>query len=401
MVTVLEEPHLADAETGVRAMTTVAPRQFELLPVEPASSPDGACHVTAVGLRRDGRMRYWCLAHKADATGKYGRKLAVCRGAGTRPISEEETLTLNLDQFAGGVALWGAVPAVYDTTRLPLDQGIHVHAREVPGGDKVHDRTFRAVKLTGGKLPEGGIAFSELDAVYYMVSSVFCFSVRYIECSLCGYPHLDKDWFSIHPHRRHLCAGCGRHFRDTAIGIGNPIAQLQTATGLAPRKPIPAARPLHIRQQDYPGGIQIWGSNPAIIWSAAKSEDEGIHVHAFKGQDGRADPDGTFSTVTIDGVTLDPVMVRTLMAQNALPHIAGRVFSMKCVDCNRPAFDADEAAFTPEVGRRCSKCSGSLSGSGRLRKAIANPLVEVLERLSFKAPRSPQRRSLGLLPETL
>jgi hypothetical protein len=75
-------------------MNTATPRQFELLPVAPPA--DGACHVTAVGRRRDGRTRYWCLAHKADATGKYGRKLSVCRGAGIEPISKEETLALNL-----------------------------------------------------------------------------------------------------------------------------------------------------------------------------------------------------------------------------------------------------------------------------------------------------------------
>lgn len=382
-------------------MITASPRQLELLPVEARPSSEDACHIAAVGLRRDGRMRYWCLAHKADATGKYGRKLAVCRGAGIKQITEAETLTLDLDEFNGGVALWGAVPPVYDTTRLPLDRGIHVHAREIPEGRKIRDTTFRAVKVTGGKIPEGSITISELDAVYYMVSSVFGFGVRYIRCSLCGYPHLDKDWFSVHPHRRHLCAGCGRHFHDTAVAIGNPIAQLQATTGLASRKLMMAAQSLRIRQKEYPGGIQIWGSNPAIIWSADKAEEEGIHVHGFKGEDSEPDLDETFSMVTIDGVTLDPVMVRTLMAQNALPHISGRVFSMRCVDCNRPAFDAGEAAFTAEINRRCSKCGGSLSGSGRLRKAIANPLVDVLEGFAVKAPRSPQRHSLGFLPETL
>ena len=40
-----------------------------------------------------------------------------------------KVLDLNLDQYPGGVGLWGAVPPVYDTTRLPLDFGIHVHAR--------------------------------------------------------------------------------------------------------------------------------------------------------------------------------------------------------------------------------------------------------------------------------
>lgn len=381
-------------------MSTAVPRQFELLPKLPPSS-GGACHVTAVGLRRDGRMRYWCLAHKADATGKYGLRLEVCRGADIQPISEEETLALNLDRFAGGVALWGAVPPVYDTTRLPLDRGIHVHAREVEEGPKVHDNTFRAVGVTGGKLSARGLMISELDAVYYMVSSVFGFGVRFIECSLCGYPHLDKDWFSIHPHRRHLCAGCGRHFRDSASGIGNPVAELQRATGLAAREPVPAPRSRDISQSDYPGGIQIWGSNPAIIWSAEKAEEAGIHVHAYNGIDEWPVIDDTFSAVTIDGVPLDPAMVRTLMAQNALPHIAGRVFSMRCVDCNCPAFNQDGEAFTPEIGRRCSQCGGNLTGSGRLRKAISNPLIEVLERLAGNAPRQPQRHSLGFLPETL
>ena len=381
-------------------MSTAASRQFELLPKLSPSSDD-ACHVTAVGRRRDGRMRYWCLAHKADATGKYGRKLSVCRGAGVQPISDEETLALNLDRFAGGVALWGAVPPVYDTTRLSLDRGIHVHAREFAEGPKVHDSTFRAVKVTGGKLSADGLVISELDAVYYMVSSVFGFAVRFVECSLCGYPHLDRDWFSIHPHRRHLCAGCGRHFHDTTSSIGNPVAELQRATGLAVRKPVPANRSLNINQSDYPDGIQIWGSNPAIIWSAEKAEEEGIHVHAFKGGSDWPIVDDTFSTVIIDGVTLDPAMVRTLMAQNSLPHIAGRVFSLRCSNCSCPAFDEDKEAFTPQVGRRCAQCGGNLTGLGRVRKAISNPLIETLERLASNAPRRPQRHSLGFLPETL
>jgi NAD-dependent SIR2 family protein deacetylase len=100
-------------------------------------------------------------------------------------------------------------------------------------------------------------------------------------------------------------------------------------------------------------------------------------------------------------VTLDPAMVRTLMAQNGLPHIEGRVFSMRCVDCDRPAFDEDDEAFTPATVRRCSQCGGNLTGSGRVRKAISNPLIEVLERLADKAPRALQQHSLGFLPETL
>ena len=137
---------------------------------------------------------------------------------------------------------------------------------------KTIDATFRAVRLIGRQLPAEGLLISEIDAVYYMVSSVFGFDMRDVRCTLCGYPHLDKDWFSIHPHRRHLCAGCGRALFVTRIsGIGNPIRAIQEFQASAfPREPVEAPKVLSLRQSDYPGGIQIWGSNPAIIWSSEK-----------------------------------------------------------------------------------------------------------------------------------
>jgi hypothetical protein len=261
----------------------------------------------------------------------------ACRAAHLPPILPHEMLDLDLDQYPGGVGLWGAVPPVYDTTRLPLDFGIHVHARRDFDGDKDIDATYRAVRLIGHQLPTEGLLISEIDAVYYMVSGVFGFDMRDIRCTYCGYPHLDKDWFSIHPHRRHLCAGCGKNFCDSVVGIGNPIRATQETLGLLPRKPVQAAKVLSLQQSDYPGGIQVWGSNAAIIWSSEKAEEEGIHVHAY----------------------------------------------------------------TPVVGRICSKCRGELSGPTRLRRTIGNPLIATLEQLSASAPRPPQKHATGLLPETL
>jgi hypothetical protein len=200
------------------------------------------CDITPVGKRRDGGTRYWCLIHKADATAKYGRPAMTCRAAHLPPILPHEILDLDLDEYAGGVGLWGAVPPVYDTTRLPLDFGIHVHARKDSDGDKDIDATYRAVRLIGHQLPTEGLLISEIDAVYYMVSSVFGFDMRDVRCTYCGYPHLDKDWFSIHPHRRHLCAGCGKNFRDSVVAIGNPIRATQEILGLVPRKPVKLRR---------------------------------------------------------------------------------------------------------------------------------------------------------------
>ena len=234
-----------------------------------------------------------------------------------------------------------------------------------------------------------------------MVSSVFGFDMPDVRCTYCGYPHLDKDWFSIHPHRRHLCAGCGKNFRDSVPGIGNPIRATQKTLGLLPRKLVQAPKVLSLQQRDYPGGIQVWGSNAAIIWSSERAEEEGIHVHAYKAAGEIANHDDTFSAVEIDGVRLDASMVRTLMAQNVLPHLEARVVPLKCNRCDGMEFNCGEQAFTPVVGRVCSKCQGELSGPTRLRRTIGNPLIATLEQLSVSAPRAPQKHATGLLPETL
>jgi hypothetical protein len=378
-----------------------AMRQLDMFsPPKKALKQADGCDITPIGKRRDGGTRYWCLTHKADATAKYGRPATTCRAAHLPPILPHEILDLDLDKYPGGVGLWGAVPPVYDTTRLALDFGIHVHARKDSDGVKDIDATYRAVRLIGHQLPAEGLLISEIDAVYYMVSSVFGFDIRDIRCTYCGYPHLDKDWFSVHPHRRHLCAGCGNNFHDSAVGIGNPIRATQETLGLLPRRPAQAAKALSLRQSVYPGGIQVWGSNAAIIWSSEKAEEEGIHVHAYRAEGGIADLDDTFSALEIDGVKLDPIMVRTLMAQSSLPHLEARVVPLKCSRCGGMEFSCGDRAFTPVVGRICAKCQGELRGPTRLRRTIGNPLIAVLEELSASAPRLPQKHATGLLPET-
>lgn len=358
------------------------------------------CEIVTVGKRRDGGTRYWCLGHRADATAKYGRPAPKCKYADVPVVSESETLTLDLGKYPGGVACWGAVPPVYDTTSLSLDRGIHVHARKTADGPKLIDRTFRRVILKDGSRPS--YQLEELDAVYYMVSSLFGYKMREVICTLCGYSHLDKDWFSVHGHRRHLCSGCGRQFRDDVIGIGNPVIGIRTSLGLKEHKVKPSRKKLELRQRDFPGGVQIWGSNPALLWTSNAAEEEGIHVHVFS-KEGDTEPfyDETYAEVTIDDVKLDAEMVRTLMAQMTLPHIGGRIVCKRCPNCGETQFAKGEAAFTPVVDNECSKCSVKFASAGRLRKTISNPMIETLEELGRCAPRQPQRHDMGLLPETL
>jgi hypothetical protein len=366
------------------------------------AGPETPCDITAMEKRRDGGTRYWCRSHRADATEKGGIAASKCRAADAVPIRPDEILTLDLNKYLGGVALWGAAPAVYDTTRLDMDRGIHVHTRVKPDEKKDTDWTYRAVRLIGKGLPDQGAVVTEIDAIYYMVSSVFGFTMSYVPCAHCGWPHLDKDWFSVNPHRRHLCNGCGKLFYDQVTGIGNPIIGIREACGFDEHKVVPAAETLDIKQSEYPGGIQIWGSNPAFLWTAERPEEEGIHVHAFK-KEGQTEPDKdeTYREVTIDGIKLDPAMVRILMAQNVMPCLKGRVRSMDCPNCGHPGFDAGEAAYVPAAMHTCSECGCQFPTTGRTRNVVVNPLPSILAELAKLAPRSPQQHQLILLPETL
>lgn len=360
-----------------------------------------SCNIVSVGKRRDGGTRYWCLHHKADATAKYGVPAAKCRYADVPEIAIEDKVEIDLAKYSGGVALWGAVPPIYDTTRQPIDRGIHVHARRHPGATKEIDHTFRMVRLISGDELQKAATISELDAIYYMVSSIFGYPMKYVECSHCRFPHLDKDWFSLHPHQRHLCAGCGQYFRDTDIAIGNPIIGTQILLENIPQPTKKIERKIEIKQSDYAGGIQIWGSNSALFWTSPEEEEEGIHLHAYSDDNTKPIIDDTFSEVLIDGVRLDPLMVRVLMAQNALPHIQGRVMSFNCPECNSPHFSKGKFRFTPTALHTCSNCEKEFQSKGRLKKIIGNPLVDIISQLSKTARREPQKHDSLLLPETL
>jgi hypothetical protein len=354
------------------------------------------CEIISVGKRRNGSPRFWCVRHYADATEKYGRPANACRNAGQRPIDPKDMLTLDLDEYAGGVALWGASPPIYDTTMLPLERGIHVHARPRAHAAKEIDHSFAGVRIVGSSVPESGILISEGDAIHFMTSSVFGVKMSHIACTHCGHPHLDGDWFSTHPHSRHLCSACGRYFKDSRASVGNPICGIRKACGVEAPRLKNAPKKLAIKQSDYPGGIQIWGSSPALLWTGRNAESKGIHVHAFKTQMGLPAIDETYSAVVIDGVKLDPKQVRVLMAQRTLLSLRNRVAAINCPKCAAPIFENGLLAFTPQMTHACPKCGARFAANGRYRKSIGNPLLGILPVLAKSAPRAPQNHELML-----
>jgi hypothetical protein len=271
-----------------------------------------------------------------------------------------------------------------------------VHARAKVGGDKEIDRSYAAVRVIGAALPSGGILISESDAVHYMTGCVFGVKMSNVSCRNCGRPHLDADWFSVHAHRTHLCGWCGHYFKDGSASIGNPIYGIRESCGIKAPFLEGSPRKLALKQDDYPGGIQIWGSSPALMWASSAPERKGIHVHAFKTNEGAPEVDETFSSVTVDDMKLDPQMVRVLMAQRTLPWLRTRIAAISCSTCHAAVFDDGPLAFTPRGVYDCWKCGARFGGGGRIRNIVGNPLLGTLALLAKNAPRPQQHHELEL-----
>jgi hypothetical protein len=289
---------------------------------------------------------------------------------------------LSPSDYAGGVGVWGAAPPLYDTSGRPYRRGVHVHARRSPSGKKCLDGTYPAVRVIG----EPDVVISAADALFGMCTTIAGLSCSQVQCTHCGQAHLDEDLFSVRPHRKHLCEHCGRYFHDRTAAVGNPAGRLRRRTDHR-TSAVPADGILEIDQQEYPGGVQVWASNPALLWTSEYPEHVGIHVHAYVRDKGAPTVDDTFSRVTIDGVELDPNQLRVLMAQRLLPFLDGRVVSAACSRCGR---HGSSDPWVPTTAHACP-CGSSISIAGRMKKVVLNPMVAALERLGSTAIRPPIR----------
>ena len=345
------------------------------------------CDIRAETKLRNGYPNWWCYTHHASARGEGGKRLERCIRADVPPIKEEEKIYIDLDEYAGGVGIWGSLEAVYDSKREVPERGVHVHLRRKPEGEKETDKTFKEVYV---KVPDKSLFFTErwikideYSACAYTASVVFERQLKVVKCKHCGRDHIDAEYFAVHPHRKHFCTFCGRDFIDTEHGISNPIYLIQQIfqEQLMHRQLEKVDRRLEISQKDYPGGVQIWGSNPAIIWTAQRSEEAGIHVHLFK--DGELIPstDDTYGYVEIDGIELDDAMIRYYMVQRSLPYLAKFVVSLVCPKCKKDHFDTNDKALNPHKIHECESCGHTFTDATRFKGTVSNPIVSRLERL--------------------
>jgi hypothetical protein len=123
-----------------------------------------------------------------------------------------------------------------------------------------------------------------------------------VNCSHCGYPHLDLGDFGREPHRKHFCGNCGRDstWSKTPI-VSTPLKPLHDRYAKTLKYEIPDRK---LNLDDFRGcRYAIWASTPAVVWTAVRPQEFGVHVHVHDGNSRVIDD--TFGEVTLGGKLLD------------------------------------------------------------------------------------------------
>jgi len=297
----------------------------------PEKSGDDAelpCDFVHAGKFRMGTNRWWCRTHqthwgtKADikAYDQFGEMR--CANHKQRMHYVISPLTLNLNDYEE-VGVWCSMPAALSTFEI-ADRApkIHVHVRPKAEGKKTIDRDYNAISILYGK-DLGLFGSDDITRVNITPPAAFEFvrsleakrPMDCIDCATCGCPHLDLGDFAATPHRKHFCANCGR---DSTWSRGPIISTpLQPLHDRFARE-LRYEQPSRVLDLDaYPNcNYTIWASTPAIVWTAARPQEFGIHVHVFQGRERIVDD--TFGEVSLNGKKLDRTELIGSMIQRTI-----------------------------------------------------------------------------------
>lgn len=123
-----------------------------------------------------------------------------------------------------------------------------------------------------------------------------------VNCTHCGYPHLDLGDFALKPHRKHFCGNCGYDstWSDGPI-VSTPLKPLHDRFA----KTLKYKTPDRVLDLDEYRGCSytVWASTPALVWTAERAQEFGIHVHVHDGSARIIDE--TFGEVRLDGRPLE------------------------------------------------------------------------------------------------
>jgi hypothetical protein len=275
-----------------------------------------ACDIVEAGKMRNGAKRWWCRTHqrhwgtKADfAIAR--RDSAVRCSNHTQPMSYViDPPHIRLEDHAE-VGIWCSMPPAL-TSAGPVKKRrpkVHVHVREQAAGKKVIDQDFEALSLHYNA-DDDLFANTEITKVHVTPPAALEFVLALesglqmgcISCRDCGCPHLDLGEFARTAHSKHLCGNCGRDNTWSRVPIAStPLKPLHDQFSRAATY-VNVEKTLNI--DDFPDAqFALWASTPAVLWTADRAQERGIHVHLGTKEDRFIDD--TFGTVIYRGKSLD------------------------------------------------------------------------------------------------
>lgn len=289
-----------------------------------------------------------------------------------RPFQDE--LSLCIDDYPGGIAIWGALPALIDTSSELFDRGVHVHARHKVDNRKVIDNTYKVVHCY---YQDQYFSITESTAVSFTMSSIFNIKLVALSCVQCQSDIIPNELSAVIPGHAHTCQHCNKINYTTDYCIVNPLIKLKSLLGdhAVQRKTVIPKRSINLDVCLFKGGFQIWGSNPAILWTSPKKEESALHVHAFK--EGRKRIiDNTYGEVMLDGQLLDIQAIRVLQIQHNLIQVLNKLDRVRCPRCNEAIFDTALRAVIPTTEKQCNSCHYAF----KTHQCISNPYYDLVEK---------------------
>jgi hypothetical protein len=272
------------------------------------------CDFVEAGKFRHGAIRMWCRTHqthwgiKADLKAYRDSKEMKCAHHSQPMNYIVSPYILDITKYAE-VGVWCSMPAAVSTHKIkPREPKIHVHVREKAGDIKILDKDFPAISIFYGK-GVGLFANDEITRVNLTPPAAFEYvkgletkkEMDCINCISCGYPHLDMGDFAKTPHRKHFCGNCGKDSTWSKKPIVSTPLQPLHDKFTKTLKYITPSRTLNL--DEYAGkSYSVWASTPAIVWTAERPQEFGIHVHVHEGNERIIDD--TFGEVILDGKPL-------------------------------------------------------------------------------------------------
>jgi hypothetical protein len=288
------------------------------------------CHIIPCGKFRNGAKRWYCKTHQmhwgtlADIEALPESGEVQCSNHAMPMSYVVDPTIVDFNEFEE-IGIWCSLPPALSSRDIQKrPPKIHLHKRFSGATNKHIDRDYDAI-ICSYNQDIGLFSSTEITQIQVTPPAAFEF-VRSIEeehetecvsCKKCGYPHLDLGSFARHPHSKHFCGNCGN---DSVISSGKiistPLKPLHDQFHRANEYCSPDRK---LNLDEYKGHhYDVWSSTPAILWSANRPQERGIHVHIYDGDSRRRIIDDTYNEVIFEGKTLNRKELWDIMVSNTV-----------------------------------------------------------------------------------